>query len=372
MPRWPIHFHAYVDPGDAELQQLVARIEALAGLVEAIPLPPSLRAEADRLNIARAVRGTTGIEGADLTEGEVGDILAADPDGGPVLGEARAREETEARNAARVMDYIRDAVAADPDGDLTEAHVREMHRLTTDGIDYRNNAPGAYREVPVAAGDYQAPLPREVGDLMDRFFEWFPETRERDRWPGCVRAVAAHFYLIGIHPFGDGNGRTSRAAESLVLYRSGINSLGFYSLANFYYQHRPEYIEMLVHDGDLTEFVKFALGGLREELEAVHAEAVGFVRMLAFRDYAGETLRADERARAGVSARRLEFVRALGSTPVSLADLRARRHPASAPYRGATNKTLTRDVNYLREQGLVLVEKGELRANLGLMHRFAD
>lgn len=383
MPRWQIHFHAYVDLGDAEVLQLVARIEALAGLVAAIPMPPALRADADRLNIARAVRGTTGIEGADLTEGEVGDILAANPDDGPVLGEARAREEAEARNAARVMDYIREAIDADPDGDLTETHVREMHRLTTAGIDYRNNAPGAYREVPVAAGDYQAPLPHEVGDLIDRFFEWFPETRDRDRWPECVRAVAAHFYLIGIHPFGDGNGRTSRAAESFVLYRSGINSLGFYSLANFYYRHRPEYVEMLtrarfVHDDgraesvDLTEFVKFALGGLREELEAVHAEAVGFVRLLAFRDYAGERLRADAGARAQVSERRLTFVRALGSEPVSLADLRARRHPASAPYRAATNKTLTRDINYLREQGLVLVEDGELRANLGLMNRFAD
>ena len=383
MPRWPIHFHAHVDLGDAGLLQLVARVEALAGLVAEIPLPPALRAEADRLNIARAVRGTTGIEGADLTEGEVGDILAAGPGGGPVLGESRAREEAEARNAARVMDYIREAVAADPGGDLTEAHVREMHRLTTAGIDYRNNAPGAYREVPVAAGDYQAPLPHEVGDLMDRFFEWFPETRDRDGWPDCVRAVAAHFYLIGIHPFGDGNGRTSRAAESFVLYRSGVNSLGFYSLANFYYRRRPEYIEMLdrarfVHDNgraefvDLTEFVKFALGGLREELEAVHAEAVGFVRLLAFRDYAGQTLRADETARAQVSERRLEFVLALGSATVGLADLRARRHPAAAPYRGATNKTLTRDVNYLRERGLVLVEDGELRANLALMHRFAD
>ena len=67
------------------------------------------------------------------------------------------------------------------------------------------------------------------------------------------------------------------------------------------------------------------------------------------------------------------MVHALGErVSVSLADLRARRHPASAPYRAATNKTLTRDINYLREQGLVLVEDGELRANLGLMNRFAD
>ena len=281
------------------------------------------------------------------------------------------------------MDYIRETVTSAPQTDLGEGHVLEMHRHTTEGIDYPRNAPGAYRDVPVAAGDYQAPLPDEVGDLMDRFFEWFPETRDRDGWPECVRAVAAHFYLISIHPFGDGNGRTSRAAESFVLYRSGINSLGFYSLANFYYQHRPEYVEMLsrtrfVHDNgraefvDLTEFVKFALGGLREELASVHTETLGFVRQLAFVDYAGQTLRADERARAAVTERRLKFVRALAGEPIDIAELRARRHPASALYRDATNRTLNRDINYLRTQGLVLVEDGELWARLELMDRFAE
>ena len=79
MPRWPVHFHASIDLGDHELLQLVARIESLAGVVAEIPLPPALREEANRLNIVRAVRGTTGIEGANLTEGEVGDILAASP-----------------------------------------------------------------------------------------------------------------------------------------------------------------------------------------------------------------------------------------------------------------------------------------------------
>lgn len=383
MPRWSVHFHAAVDFSDQELVQLVARIEALAWLVAEIPLPPAVREEANRLNIVRAVRGTTGIEGANLTEGEVGDILAATPDNEPVLGAARAREEAEARNAAQVMDYIRETVTSSPESDLGEEHVREMHRLTTAGIEYPRNTPGSYRGVPVAAGDYQAPPPGEVDDLMGRFFEWFPETRDRDRWPECVRAVAAHFYLISIHPFGDGNGRTSRAAESFVLYGSGINSLGFYSLANFYYQHRPEYVEMLdrarfVHDNgraefiDLTEFVKFALGGLREELESVHIEALGFVRQLAFIDYATQTLRLDERARAAVTERRLGLVRALASGPIDMSGLRDRRHPASLLYGGATNKTLTRDINYLRDMDLIRVEQGRVLANLELMNQFSD
>ena len=377
MPRWNIHFQPYVELRDAELLQLVARVEALAGLVRAIPLPPALRDEAHRLNILRAVRGTTGIEGANLTEGEVGDILAADPDGAPVLGAARAREEAEARNAARVMDYVRDTVTAAPDSDLTEDHVREMHALTTAGIDYRNNSPGEYRVRPVAAGDYQAPPPDEVPDLMARFFAWFPESRARDGWPECVRAIAAHFYLISIHPFGDANGRTSRAVESFMLYSGGVNSLGFYSLANFYYRHRPEYIELLdrarfAHDGDLTEFVKFALRGLRAELEDVHTEAIEFVRRLAFTDYARQALQADGGLRSKTGERRLELVLQLMGEPVPVADLRARRHPAALRYAGVTNKTLTRDMNYLRDMGLLRMEGGYARANLELMNQFSE
>ena len=381
MPRWDIRFHASVNLRDPELLQLAARVEALAGLVGSIPMPPALRDRVDRLNIMRAVRGTTGIEGANLSEGEVEEILAADPDGGPVLGTARAREEAEARNAARAMDYIRHTVNDAPDQDLTEQHVREIHRLTTDGIDYGRNVPGVYREHPVVAGDYVAPPPEEVCDLMDRFFEWFPETRDRDRWPECIRAVAAHFYLISIHPFGDGNGRSSRAVESFVLYRSGINSFGFYSLANFYYQHRPEYMELLdrtrfIHGReesefvDLTEFVTFALRGLREELEQVHAETLGFLQGLAFSDYARETLQNDVGLRTRVGERRLELVRQAIGGPIPLARLRAREHPAASLYASTTNKTLTRDINYLREQNLVRIEEGNLHANIGLMNQF--
>lgn len=381
MPRWDIRFHASVDLRDPELLQLVARVEALAGLVGSIPMPPALRNRVDRLNIMRAVRGTTGIEGANLTEGEVEEILAADPDDGPVLGTARAREEAEARNAARAMDYIRHTVNDAPDQDLTEQHVREIHRLTTADIDYGRNVPGVYREHPVVAGDYVAPPPEEVCDLMDRFFEWFPETSDRGHWPECIRAVAAHFYLISIHPFGDGNGRTSRAVESFVLYRSGINSFGFYSLANFYYQHRPEYMELLdrtrfVHgkEGaefvDLTEFVTFALRGLRAELEQVHAETLGFLRGLAFSDYARQTLQNDVGLRTRVGERRLELVRQAIAGPIPLARLRAREHPAASLYAGTTNKTLTRDINYLRENSLVRIEEGTLHANIGLMNQF--
>ena len=166
-----------------------------------------------------------------------------------------------------------------------------------------------------------------------------------------------------------------------MLYRSGINSFGFYSLANFYYQHRPEYMELLdrtrfVHgkEGsefvDLTEFVTFALRGLREELEQVRGETLGFLRGLAFTDHARQTLLEDVGLSSRVGERRLELVRWTIGGPIPLTRLRAREHPAASLYASTTNKTLTRDINYLREYNLVHVEDGNLLANIGLMNQF--
>ncbi len=380
MPAWRIHFHATVDLRDQELLTLIARVEALAHMTNSIPLPPTLRVRLDRLNILRAVRGTTGIEGSDLSEDEVERVLDA-PEAQLVLGESRRREEREVRNAQRVMAYIRRRLREDPERLLLEEDVRAIHRLTTTGIDYPNNVPGEYRTVPVVAGEYMPPPPQAVADLMERFFEWFPTTATGERgelWAEPIRAVAAHFYMISIHPFGDGNGRASRGVESYVLYRSGINSLGFYSLANFYYLHRTEYVEMLdrarfVHDGDLTELAKFSLEGLRTELEAVHAEALYALKEIAFRDYAREKLQTDGSLRTKTGERRLKLVQLIMREPTSVYDLRSGRAVASALYEGVTAKTLSRDLNYLtRESGLLIVEDGEVKANLDAMNRFMD
>jgi Fic family protein len=81
---------------------------------------------------------------------------------------------------------------------------------------------------------------------MAEFFKWF-NSGSAAHWNPVIRAIVAHFYVISIHPFGDGNGRTSRAVESYLLYQAGVNARGYYSLANYYYRNRPEYVSMLDH-----------------------------------------------------------------------------------------------------------------------------
>ena len=190
-----------------------------------------------------------------------------------------------------------------------------------------------------------------------------------------IRAVVAHFYVVSIHPFADGNGRTSRAVESYFLYQSGVNSRGFYSLANYYYRNRPEYIEQLnrarfLSAQDLTSFILFALKGLVEELEITHREILDEVRVIAFRDYARETLAGDGKLGRPSGDRMLQILLELLNGAAPLKDIRSGQHPASRIYRGVTTKTLTRDINHLTGLGLIAVSDGAVSANLEAMDRF--
>ncbi len=374
MPAWAVTFDMRLDVGAPDIVRAAARIEALASVIRGIPIPPGVQAAMDRLNILRAVRGTTGIEGTELSEEEVERIMDAPP-GQRVLPPSREREEKEARNAEKVMRFVAECLGQEPAHPVTQDLIRRLHRLTTEGIRYERNEPGEYRQYPVRAGTYVPPRTgEEVRRLMAEFERWFNDGPPRD-WPAPVRAAVAHFYVVSIHPFGDGNGRTARAVESFVLFQGGVNARGFYSLANYYYKNRPEYVSMLDHvrfesGGDLTPFVRFGLGGLVAELEMVHQEILAEVTVIAFRDYARQALLDAGKLGTKPGERMLSFLLALPGGRVPLADLRRGSHPLSQYYRGATPRTLRRDLNFLRGKGLVLIEEDHVRANLERMLDF--
>jgi len=370
MRSWDVHFNMRINIDDRELVSLLAQCHALASVIGRIPITPSRQARIDRLNILRAVRGTTGIEGADLTENEV--RLIIDKPNERTLPLGRERQEQEGRNAVKLMKYVARLLTTSLDCPLTEALIRKLHKITTEKINYDNNIPGKYRDFAVHAGDYIAPEPEKVRELMKQFIAWFNEEKPTG-WDAVVGAIVAHFYVISIHPFGDGNGRTSRAVESFLLYRAGINARGFYSLANYYYQQRAKYAWYLDHvrfetEGDLTPFVVFALKGLAGGLAEVHNEVLLEVQEIAFRDYAREELRDKLATESG--KRMLDFIFLLGHDSVSVRSIQRREHALASLYRGLTTKTLSRDLNYLKERQLLLLEKGSVRLNLDIMKGF--
>lgn len=374
MPRWDVHFEMRVNTEDPEMLRLLVKVDAMASVIRDIPIPPYVQSRLDNLNMVRAVRGTTGIEGTEVSEEEVEEILLT-PAGQQVLPRNRARDEQEVRNANEVMGYVAERLRAEPTGPLTEELVRDFHRTVTQDIGYPHNAPGEYRTHLVRAGNYIPPGNAErIRGLMSEFVRWLNSAPATD-WHPVIRAVVAHFYVIAIHPFGDGNGRTARAVESYLLYQAGVNARGYYSLANYYYRHREEYISMLDYvlfesDPDLTPFVMFALRGLDGELETVHREVLEALSVIAFRDFAREALDSGGRLGTRAGERQLGLLVGVAEGPLSLREMRSGRHRLSRLYRGLSSKTLQRDIRALVEDKLVVVEGDRLEANLGLMTQF--
>ncbi len=394
MPSWDVHFDLRVDSSNLALVSSIAAIRAVARTIRGVPLPPGVQDRLHALNIIRAIRGTTGIEGVEMSEEEVQKVISA-PEGEPVPPvhreegmqgmlfapegasaplAGRKREEREVRNAHALMKFVESHLRAEPNQPLTEQLMREFHRILTEGINYPNNEPGRYRSANVTAGDYHAPDHTAVPGLMTDFTTWLNEGAGRGLDP-IVQAIAAHFLLVSIHPFDDGNGRTSRGVESFLLYKAEVNVRGFYSLASYYYEHRDEYVQMLTHvrfvsNPDLTPFVKFALRGLETELEQVHSEVIAEVRVIAFKDFARERIGAGGKLGRKTGERQLTFLLGLVGHEVPVRDLRQNAHPLARLYRGLGQKTLARDLNSLREMGLITSDDGLVRANLEFMERF--
>jgi hypothetical protein len=81
--------------------------------------------------------------------------------------------------------------------------------------------------------------------------------------------MALHYHFAAMHPFLDGNGRTARALEALLLQRAGLRDAAFVAMSNYYYEEKNSYLTVLAEvralNHDLTPFIRFALRGIVQQ-----------------------------------------------------------------------------------------------------------
>lgn len=82
---------------------------------------------------------------------------------------------------------------------------------------------GTYLEcnIQVYVGKHIPPHPDEVPFYMEEFNDWLNSEKARDMHSVEFAAVA-HYKLVYIHPFIDGNGRTSRLLMNMILMKNGF------------------------------------------------------------------------------------------------------------------------------------------------------
>ncbi len=153
------------------------------------------------------------IEGNTLTLQETAIVIEK----GLTVGGKTLNEHLEAINHSNAIGYIK-AVAKVPNS-ITETDVLEIHSLLLESIDKPNA--GTYRKVPViiSGAKHVPPQPHLVAEQMKAMFDWY--NTYKDSLHPIKLSAEMHERLVTIHPFIDGNGRTSRLLMNLILLQHG-------------------------------------------------------------------------------------------------------------------------------------------------------
>lgn len=164
------------------------------------------------------------------------------------VGGESIREHLEAINHEKAILYLNDLVKEN--NPITERNIKSIHQLVLKDIDNENA--GRYRRENVTIKDatHISPDYLKVPELMEKLVSNYENWND---FHPIIQAALLHGELVKIHPFIDGNGRTSRLLMNLDLMNHGYNPVIIKK------EDRLEYYEALdkAHTtGDYTDFVK--------------------------------------------------------------------------------------------------------------------
>lgn len=179
------------------------------------PLPEELVRNLNEWFLIELTYTSNAIEGNTLSRQETALVVEKDV----TIGGKTIEEHLEAKNHAEALDFVRSLLEEKKKRqDVLESDILDIHRIILQKIDERNA--GKYRNVAVriAGSIVIMPNPLKVPDLMAKFIQWLHS--ENSDHPVKI-AADAHFKLVSIHPFTDGNGRTARILMGMLLQQEG-------------------------------------------------------------------------------------------------------------------------------------------------------
>ena len=353
----------------------VISIEAHRQSAQNLILPPDWRNQLDQLNRVRAVHGTTALEGNPLSEAEVSRQIKIAEQPFEISGLRATKEQQQIRNAGLAQEWIRTRFVPGR-APLNVEDILRMHKMLTESSDEIHNSPGKFRNFSVVVGSpdlggvHRGGPHGDVPRLIDEYVEFINSRAVKNLHP-VIRALMAHFFLVAIHPFGDGKGRVSRLVEAGILFQGGYNIFGFYGLSNYFYRNETEYKATLQECRqsqplDVTSFVKFGLREFSEELGGINnfikakLNRVVYRAMLvrAFKTKVGERRRALNQREYNlldyliVQTEPLDPFSENPSRQIKFSELRESPYVNQA-YRNVTDRTFWRELMRLSEMSFI-------------------
>ena len=209
-------------------------------------------------NKIKSIHSSLAIEANSLSLNQVKNVIEGKVVIGPI------KEIQEVKNAYNLYSMF-DKFDCYSEEDLLRAHGILTNLIDEESGKYRNHGEGVFDGDKVI---FVAPPENMVPTLMKDLFNWLKNDNET---PLLIKSCIFHYEFVFIHPFGDGNGRTARFWQNLLL--SNWNSVFEYiPLESQIYKYQSEYyhkINVCHKNGNSNEFIEFILLMLNEILDEV-------------------------------------------------------------------------------------------------------
>ena len=275
-------FHVDLGNMAPKFWMLLGEARSKADHLSMVPVPKAYADTLHRVELAKGVHATTAIEGNTLTASQVLERM----EGQLQVEPSQEYQVREVDNVLAAYNGILADILAGTPPSLSSEAICQFNRTILDGLPREGHVtPGEIRTDPVTVGSgiYTPPNAAHCRYLLDRLCDWLngPSFEQHGdmRIPvALIKASLAHLYLAWIHPFGDGNGRTARCIEFLVLITSGVPTSAAHLISNHCNQTRSEYYRELrvasASGGDVSSFLSYCLqgfvGGMTEQLKMVY------------------------------------------------------------------------------------------------------
>jgi len=262
---------------DKIIRQLT-EIAVSRDIIERAKLVPKWELSLRKDALIHAAHSSTHIEGNQLTLEEVSQLA---------LGRevsAMRRDKQEVLNYLKVLSHLEKYLTKNA---FSAALLLKVHKDLVKQALTNSAGEGTFRNRAVVIGHrdeegktvvtFRPPPASAVPDLVQSFISWLnhPQTEQIH---AVLTAGIAHYELVRIHPFIDGNGRTARVLATLILFARGFDTRRFFALDDYYDSDHIAYYDALKSVNpktqDLTylleyfgEGVAFTVGRVREKIE---------------------------------------------------------------------------------------------------------
>lgn len=354
------------------LGEAQSKCEHLAGT----PLRPDVARQLYEVTLVKGALATTAIEGNTLTEEQAVGIFK----GTYKAPASRAYQEREVRNVLDALMEIDQQVLRGELPKITPQLICAYNLKVLDGTEFEPHViPGRVRDYSVGVPGYRGAPAEDCEYLVGRLCEWLESDIFRNDDPeiqfalSVACAIYAHLYIAWIHPFGDGNGRTARLLEFLILARCGRIPLpAAHLLSNHYNLTRDQYYRELSEASRTlrtTRFLTYAMQGLvdgiRDQISHVRAQQFNVTWI----NYVHETMGQFPSSPSRDRQRSLVLAMESGKV-ISRSELEGLTPKLAALYAKAGPRTLSRDLNRLAKVGLIVKRRKGWKSNDTIIKAF--